>query len=188
VSDDEDDKPTVVLDLNKLKNEKLQEEENLANIVEDLEFAVENLEPSGPKTKAKTKIPQESKPTKTAPLEVILFDYESDFFRENQDHFPENYSYKLIPSLSELNKVLSPRRFQILIFNYDSNPKVINQLSAQIKLKFPVTKTIIMAKNISQDKAKLHAKTPSGASSYYQLPLDSDKIESEFLKLIKEQK
>ena len=35
---DEDDKPTVVLDLNLLKKQKLMQEEDLANIATELEF------------------------------------------------------------------------------------------------------------------------------------------------------
>ena len=43
---DEDDKPTVVLDLNALKKQKLFEEEKLANIEEDIQFDVHAQEAS----------------------------------------------------------------------------------------------------------------------------------------------
>ena len=94
---------------------------------------------------------------------------------------------------SQQNPVRTPRNprrtpqktvlVQIVIFNYDGNPKAVNQLCAQIKAKKPATKTMIMAKAISPEKAVAHSKTASGATGYYQYPLDAAKIEKEFKKI-----
>lgn len=195
MSSDDDDKPTVVLDLNALKKQKLKQEEDLANIAQELEFAVgpdDKPAPaqvsSAPKTVAQ-KEPTSSGVTaipsaqKSSTFNVILFDFQSDFFQKAKAQFPKGFDYHVATTLNDLNKFLANKNFQIVVFNYDVNPKAVNQLTAQIKQKFPFTKTMIMAKAISPEKAKMHQKTASGANGYYQFPLDSKKIESEFLKI-----
>lgn len=198
MSGDDDDKPTVVLDLNALKKQKLKQEEDLANIVQELEFSV------GPEDAPKKAAPEKSlttdeyaaeilknRPETSAPkaapaktsFKVILFDFQSDFFQKSVSKFPKGFDYHIAKDLGSLNKFLSEKSFQIVVFNYDGSPKAVNQLTAQIKQKFPHTKTMIMAKSISPEKAKMHAKTPSGANGYYQFPLDSKKIELEFQKI-----
>lgn len=190
MSSDDDDKPTVVLDLNALKKQKLKQEEDLANIASELEFAVGADEKPAAAPVAKAPAPKEvSSPAVTAipsaqkSFTVILFDFQSDFFQKAKGQFPKGYNYQIATDLNQLNKFLANKNFQICVFNYDVNPKAVNQLTAQIKQKFPFTKTMIMAKAISPEKAKLHQKTPSGATGYYQFPLDSKKIEAEFLKI-----
>jgi hypothetical protein len=175
MSGDDDDKPTVVLDLNALKKQKIKQEEDLANIGQELEFAVGPDE--GPQSSAPKQVTQKSH------FKVILFDFQSDFFKKAKSHFPIGFDYQIATTLQDLNKFLGEKLFQIVVFNYDVNPKAINQLTAQIKQKFPHTKTVIMAKNISPEKARMHAKTPSGANGYYQFPLETKKIEAEFLKI-----
>lgn len=191
MSGDDDDKPTVVLDLNALKKQKLKQEEDLANIAQELEFAV------GPEDKPESSSAPKALPVQEAksspavattsstqkPVTVILFDFQSDFFQKSKPQFPKGFDYHIATSLNELNKFLGSKTFQICVFNYDVNPKAVNQLTAQIKQKFPFTKTMIMAKAISPEKAKMHQKTASGANGYYQFPLDAKKIESEFLKI-----
>lgn len=198
MSNDDDDKPTVVLDLNALKKQKLKQEEDLANIASELEFAVgaDEKPAAAPAAKANTSAPKEapvakelsspsvaSLPSAKKSFSVILFDFQSDFFQKAKGQFPKGYDYQIATNLNELNKFLGNKTFQICVFNYDVNPKAVNQLTAQIKQKFPFTKTMIMAKAISPEKAKLHQKTPSGATGYYQFPLDSKKIEAEFLRI-----
>jgi hypothetical protein len=169
---DEDDKPTVVLDLNALKKEKLKQEEELANLASGLEFNVFQESDSNVSEK-----------TLRADYNVILFDFQSDFFAKALKGLPERFNYIVVKNLNELNQHLKSKKFQIVVFNYDVNPKAVNQLCAQIKQKLPSTKTLIMAKAISPEKAKLHAQTPSGANGYYQFPLDSMKLEKEFDKI-----
>ncbi len=190
---DEDDKPTVVLDLNALKKQKLKQEEDLANIGSELEFntAAEDAElGQNAEDFAEQFLDQRSKaptPAATKPSEasypVILFDFGSDLFEKSQAQFPKGFAYKIIKTLPELNQCLKNKIFQIVVFNYDANPKAVNQLCAQIKAKMPTTKTMIMAKAISPEKAQAHAKTVSGASGYYQFPLDASKISKEFQKI-----
>lgn len=218
MSGDDDDKPTVILDLNAIKKQKLAQEEELANIVHELEFAVgtedevkdvkeatmtksspiatkaNNVVEIEPKFEAdnldsetfaaqfletRAKIPEpEVKQTR-----VILFDFNSDFFAKSKEQFPKGYDYHIATDLPQLNKHLTSKTLQIVVFNYDVNPKAVNQLTAQIKKKFPLTKTMIIAKSISPEKAKLHAATASGANGYYKLPLDASKVESELKKI-----
>lgn len=181
---DEDDKPTVVLDLNALKKQQLEEEENLANIAGELEFNVEarkNLD------RTQVGIPEAKnlQPKKEKQFSVILFDIGDDFLKTHLKFFPDGYDYKICASLAELNQVLKNDIFQIVVFLYDQNPKAVNQLSAQIKQKLKKTKALIMAKSISEEKAKIHARTPAGASAYYQLPLESDKLSTTFEQIYK---
>ena len=158
---DEDDKPTVVLDLNALKKQKLKQEEDLANIASELEF---NIPPEG---EAEAASAEDLPPVKSAGtnskitppaagnIPVILFDFGSDFFQKSQAQFPKGFAYKVIKTLPELNQCLKNKGFQIVVFNYDANPKAVNQLCAQIKAKMPTTKTMIMAKAISPEKATM---------------------------------
>lgn len=210
MSGDDDDKPTVVLDLNALKKQKLKQEEDLANIAQELEFGVgpddvvstssapksapvpeaidaEDFAANFLETRAaeapKTKSPVAQIPSQKSGFTVILFDFQSDFFAKNKAQFPKGFDYQVAKSLPELNKFLASKTFQIVVFNYDVNAKAVNQLTTQIKQKFPSTKTMIMASKISPEKAKMHARTPSGAHGYYQFPIDSKKIEAEFQKI-----
>ena len=181
--EDEDDKPTVVLDLNALKKQKIKQEEDLANIGNELEFNVDLEKKSKPAPEIKSKITVTPVVKKPSTFTVVLFDFQSDFFQSSLEQFPKGFNYQIAKDLPGLNKFLATKEFQIVVFNYDVNPKAVNQLTAQIKSKFPATKTMIMAKAISPEKAKVHAATPSGATGYCQLPLDAAKIETEFQKI-----
>jgi hypothetical protein len=167
---DDDDKPTVVLDLNALKKQKLAEEEKLAQF-EDIQFDVLADKVSEPTMTGMSSAPK---------FKVVLFDFQSDFFQKSMSSFPEGYDYIRATTLEELNNCLRSKDFQIVVMNYDLNAKAVNQLSAQIKSKFPHSKVLIMARAISPEKAKIHAQTPSGAAGYFQFPLDQAKIEEEF--------
>jgi hypothetical protein len=205
MSHEEDDKPTVILDLNALRKQKIAQEEELANIVQDLEFSAIS-EPQG--TPAAAPVPslvvepapqyldsevfaekflearaKVSEPEVKTQTRIILFDYNSDFFQKAKSQLPKNFDYHIAKTLPELNKFLAMKSLQIVVFNYDVNPKAVNQLTKQIKQKFPYSKTMIMARAISPEKARIHAATPSGAHGYYQFPLDAKRVESEFLKI-----
>ncbi len=181
MSADDEDKPTVVLDLNALKKQKLQEEEELASLVQDLEF--------GAVTEEASPASQSYEPAKDMPrFTVILFDFESNYFQKSKASLPKGYDYQMATDLTDLNKFLASKKFQIVVFNYDVNPKAVNQLSAQVKKKFPFTKTLIVASSISPKKAKIHAQTKYGAEGYYQLPFEARKIEAEFSKIYEDYK
>lgn len=217
MSGDDDDKPTVILDLNAIRKQKQKQEEDLANIAQDLEFAVATDEEvvktsvttTAPKIEA-LKVPEAAPvigpdfavssisseefaeqfleqrahtPEPEIKTKVILFDFNSDFFEKSKSKLPLGYEYQIARTLPELNKILSSKTFQIVVFNYDVNPKAVNQLTAQIKKKFPVTKTMIVAKAISPEKAKAHAATSSGANGYYKLPLEASTFEAELKKI-----
>jgi DNA-binding NarL/FixJ family response regulator len=179
---DDDDKPTVVLDLNALKKQKLAEEDMLANIDEEIAFDV--LE----KGESEDTITAIAQAPKKDQFKVVLFDFQTDFFQKSIRHFPMGYDYITATNLEELNECLRAKDFQIVVMNYDINAKAVNQLSAQIKQKFPMSKVLIMARAISPEKARLHAQTASGASGYYQLPLDAEKIEKEFQRIHSQRK
>lgn len=174
---DEDDKPTVVLDLNALKKQKLAEEEKLAHIEDEIQFDV--LE----KTTSDDTVTSVGHAPSKEHLKVVLFDFQSDFFTKSMRHLPAGYDYIMATSLDELNNCLRTKGFQIIVMNYDVNAKAVNQLSAQIKSKFPESKVLIVAKAISPEKARMHAQTTAGAAGYFQLPLDANKMNQEFQKI-----
>lgn len=165
---DEDDKPTVVLDLNALKKQKLKDEEDLANLASRLEFNVHQGEEA---------FSEEIENM----FKVIYFDFQSDLFSKTK--LPAGFETAIATDLKELNTHLKSKEFQVVVFNYDAHPKAVNQLCLQIKQKLPTTKTLIIAKNISPEKAKMHAKSPYGANGYLSLPLNEDKIKAELLKI-----
>ncbi len=178
--DDEDDKPTVVLDINALKKQKKEQlpEEQI-------------LEGSELQFNAHTENEQDltlSDITVKKSIRIILFDFETNFFEKSLSYLPKDFDYIVVKNLKELNKNLKSKNFQIVVFNYDSNPKAVNQLCAQIKQKLPTTKTLILAKNISPEKAKAHSKTPFGANGYYQLPIDRIKLQLKFERIYEKEK
>jgi hypothetical protein len=164
----EDEKTTVVLNIEDLNREKKKNDEVLSKTVDALEFS----------------LPQETTPLNTG-MRIILFDFQSDFFNLSFGEFPAGYDYHLIRDLSELNQSLILKTPLILVLNYDSNPKVINNLSAQIRKKFPHIKILLIASKISPEKAKLHAQSPAGAHGYFQLPLSSERFIKEVEKILK---
>lgn len=167
---DEDDKPTVVLDLNALKKQKLKDEEDLANMASKIEFNVYQDGAIETEPEVEEKL-----------FKVIYFDFQSDLFSKSD--LPSGFETIVVNDLKGLNTHLKAKDFQIVVFNYDAHPKAVNQLCMQIKQKLPTTKTIIVAKNISPEKAKMHAKTPYGARGYLAHPLTADKLKAEFLRI-----
>ncbi len=180
---DEDDKPTVQLDLKALRNKQLKQEEELASIASDLEFRAGSSSPKRPHHASTHKKPNPYPVKKSKHPIVVLFDFESTFFGKALAAFPKGYHYEVCSSLGELNKLLKQKP-ALVVFNYDVNPKAVNQLTTQIKQKCPDTLTVIMATSISEKKAKVHAATPAGAHGYYQFPLIAEKIEGEFQRIL----
>jgi hypothetical protein len=163
-----DEKTTVVLNIEDLKEEKKKSDEVLAKTVESLEFS----------------LPQASTPVSTG-IKIILFDFQSDFFHLLFGEFPAGYDYHLIRDLSELNQNLISKNPLILVLNYDTNPKVVNHLTTQVRKKFSHVKTLLMAGKISPEKARLHAQSPAGAHGYFELPLDQERFIGEVERMIK---
>ena len=159
MSNKEDDSPTVVIDFNSIK-EALSGDELLTD--EESELLLE---------KATAK-----KEKQASPKRVYLFDYQSDYFQNKVGELGLKESFIIIKSLEELNKALSNDPKCIVCFYYNAFPKIVNQLSAQIKLKFKRTKTIIIAKGLSPKKAQQHHNSKYGASAYLKDPFDHEQL------------
>jgi hypothetical protein len=166
MSDDEDDKPTVVLDINALKAELDKKKEELDDIAQDLSFAA---------TEEIADEPAPEEPT-IHDKEYILFDLNSEFFQKNKAKLPGDFNYVVVNDLKELNSKMQSGDDKVVIFNYNAAPKAVNQLTIQIKAKFPKVKTVIMAKNLSDDKAQAHKKTKSGAHAYISVPFKNENM------------
>lgn len=168
---DEEDNATVVLDLNKLKEE-MNKKNDLSDAAVDLEFIAG---PDDPKT--------ESIPS----FKVVMFEYGEPLFEESKTLLPEGFNYIISRDVKELSQLLKSPEFQIVMFYYNGDPKAVNTLCSQVKAKFPKTKTIIVAKNLSPDKVKIHQNSPSGANEYINLPFEKEKVKDLFLKIHKNQ-
>lgn len=192
----EEDAATVVIDFNAIKNskpslddpqdpveiqfqaaqgspspapasqERKVSEDELSLLIEqdddelDLEFGAIDLEET-PKIKAK----------------AILFDFKGSHLKElSHNHSSEEYEFITSHELKELNGFIKEEKELIIIFYYNQAPKIINSLMKQINHKFPHIKTVIMAKNLSSQKAAIHQKSPSGAKSYISSPESFDDV------------
>lgn len=173
---DEDDKPTVVLDLNALKKQKIKDEEDLANMASHIEFNVHQPEVKD----------SDEEELHEALFKSIYFDFQSELFSEST--LPQEFEATIVKDLKDLNFLLKSKDFQVVVFNYDAHPKAVNQLCLQIKQKLPTTKTLIVAKNISEQKAKLHAKTPSGANGYLSHPVTEERLRAELLRIYQQER
>lgn len=154
--DDDDDHATVVLDINKLKEE-MAKKNDLSHQVQDLEFGTTPEEEQGPAIE----------------LKVILFEFGSPLFKDSSALFP---NAEIVTDVKVLSQKLKSKDKQVVVFNYAGDPKAVNTLCKQIKEKFQGTKTIIAAKNLSASKVSAHQKSPSGANAYLDIPLEADKI------------
>lgn len=164
-NNDEDDKPTVVLNLAELKKQ------NLLNGDVDPETMAQNLEFSA--TVDLTLDPDndvEEKPT------LLLFDYSSQFFNTNHSFFSEGGECQIVSDLKILNQHITKNKDWYFVFYYNDAPKPVNQLLGQINKKFPALKTVLVANNLAPDKAQQHAKTPSAAKSYLSWPSTGEKL------------
>ncbi|MCO4755571.1 MAG: hypothetical protein KC478_13910 [Bacteriovoracaceae bacterium] len=175
MSDNEDDKPTVVLDINALREEARSEQDQLDDVASDLEFAAQPTE--GTRTKIRNTL------AKIQPT-VIMFDFHSDYFAKNHAHFPEEFKYEVVSDLKLLNGHLQQEGPKVVLFNYNAAPKAVNQLCAQIKVKFSQVKSIIIAKNLSAQKAQAHKQSKAGANGYISAPFKSETLSEEILKVL----
>lgn len=171
MSDEEDDKPTVVLDINALKEEMEKKKDELDDIASELSFGAS--EDDTPIDELESLIEDDEE---QAPRVVLLFDFNSDFFSKNVSKLPQEFDFKVISELKDLNSQMQQEGDKVVIFNYNAAAKAVNQLTVQIKAKFPHVKTVIMAKNLSDDKAQAHQKTKSGAHGYLSIPFKKDKF------------
>lgn len=166
MSGEDDDQPTVVLDFNAIKDQ-LSAEEELTQNPDELFDTQTILEAEGLESAI-----SDEKPSKN----VYLFNYQTDYFEKNVELFSGQENIFLIYNLEELNQTLKEDPESIIIFYYNSVPKAVNQLSGQIKAKFPATQTLIIAKGLSAEKAQKHHQSKYGATAYLNEPFEKNKL------------
>ena len=112
-------------------------------------------------------------------VNIYFFDYQTEFFKTT---FTELETHMhVIETLAALNEALQMNDECIIAFYYNGSPKVVNQLTEQIKNLFPKAKTLIVANNLSARKAQQHHDSKHGANSYLSAPFEMP----EFQKTIK---
>lgn len=159
---DEDDKPTVVIDLNALRREKERKDKELANIGEALEFA------SNPDVAVQGHT-------------VVFFDHGKPLpFSPLAPALPAGHEYHFTAALPELNGWIKKKTPLVVVFFYDGAPQAINQLCAQVRLKFPWVQVVLAAKNLGPQKTAAHRASPAGAAAYISYPL----VPAEFAKAL----
>jgi DNA-binding NtrC family response regulator len=166
MSGDEDDKATVVIDINALKKLKEAQDNQLDDMAGSLEFSTDALSDD-------EKAPE--KPSSACP--VLLFDFSQGYFKESQDSLPSSIQFTHVETLQDLNNWLKKKTPLILIFGFDANPKAANQLCAQLKTKFKQVKTVIIAKGLSEKKVQIHQSSPAGANAYLRAPFEADQLQ-----------
>lgn len=184
---DEDDKATVVLDINALKEEMAAKSAAGGDeIQQDVEFSVtsgeETSDPSSDELSINSDLDDDELDLggsleEEEKIQVVLFDFNSEYFTKLSTKLPNTFDYKLVKDLKDLNMVLSARTPVVIMFNYNAAPKAVNQLTTQIKAKFPDAKTIIIAKGLTPEKAQQHKNSKAGANAYLSVPFNIGKFE-----------
>ncbi len=179
MADNEDDNTTVVLDVNQLKEQMAkgqapQEDEDLGIVDVDIEFSIDTDD-----SQTNTEI------TTLPVFPIICFDFGSDMFSQLKSSFPSHLDIIVTKDVKELNKLLTKIEFKILFLNYDGSPQAVNQVSTQVRQKFPHCKSIIIAKGLNPQKAQAHQKTKAGAEGYMSHPLTKEKLSTEIEKIYK---
>lgn len=178
--EDEHDKPTVILDFNKLKQELTNAEELLD------ESEVEELFDT-PKVDSTESIEQQEHSIAQEDLrKPYALTFKTDFFHTNEFFISNQDLFTPVQDLKELNSVLRQPEGCELIVYYNSEPKVINQITSQIKQKFPKVKTLIIAKNLSAQKAQQHAASKFGANAYLSEPFEDKSFKTTLDRLRKD--
>jgi hypothetical protein len=178
---DDDDAATVVVDLKAIQaaKQEMQKDGGLGEVTTvDLQFTMaENDE---------TSVAAKPDNVKEYDFPVVCFDFGSQLFSNNLLSFPAGFNYQLATDLQGINKYLMQNTFMVLFLNYDGSPQAVNQISAQVKAKFPNCKTIIVAHNLDEQKVAIHKNTPAGATGYLTYPMETEKIRQELERIYKE--
>jgi hypothetical protein len=191
MSDEEDDKPTIILDLDSVKKQLNNEVIDQSDVVDfgvtendelsRVDISMSDIEQSvidSDNTAATVVDIGKEKPI------VLCFDHESTFFKDNFPQFPHTYEYIVISNVEALNQHLSDTKAKIIMLNFSANGKVANLVSKQIRNKFSHIKAIILANNLSDSKAQAHQKTDAGAAGYLSIPINTDKMVSVFTEVL----
>ncbi len=154
----------------------LASKKQVDTIDQDIEFAVHdetspNIASSSNELSLEEEIEDEVDLLGTEKPKIVFFDYSSQYFSKLAPKLPQdNYEFNIISELKDLNNYLQSGQSIVVIFHYNAAPKAVNQLSTQIKAKFPSAKTIIVAKGLSKAKADAHQKSKAGANAYLSVP------------------
>ncbi len=175
MSNEEDDKPTVVLDISALKEELAQKKNVNEAIDQEIEFAIHDdtgsTEIDSDELSLEDEISEDD--------QIVFFDYSSTYFSKLVPKLPtEGFEFKVIKELKDLNGILQSGDAVKILFNYSAAPKAVNQLTTQIKAKFPNAKTVIVAKGLTPDKASAHQKSKAGADAYLNVPFSVKQFKS----------
>lgn len=181
----EDDKATVVLDINALKEELASKSASGGDAIQqDVEFAIspgdEVREASNEEGLSLGEDLDDDEDLLAETEErhkVVLFDFNSEYFTKLSAKLPDSFDYNIIKELKDLNKILQSKEPVVIMFNYNAAPKAVNQLTTQIKSKFPEAKTVIIAKGLSAEKAQQHQNSKAGANGYLSVPFNIEKFE-----------
>ncbi len=165
MSENEDDKPTTVIDLKALKREKEEKERKLEEIGYDLEF---NVKPGARAAAPATAQPQ-AMPSALPP--VVLFDFGKGHFAAQP--MPPGPHYHQVEALPELNAWLKKKVPFVLVFPLDVHPSGVNQLCAQLKAKFPHVTVVLLSKHFTPEKVAIHQASPAQAGHYLKLPFSA---------------
>lgn len=184
---EEDDKATVVLDINALKKEMAQKSASGDMAIDqEIEFSVTPENVGGASSVSENSedlslgddIEEGELLVEDDKRKVILFDLNSEYFTKLSAKLPDTFEYVIIKELKELNKILLAKEEVVIMFNYNAAPKSVNQLTTQIKAKFDHAKTVIIAKGLTPEKAQQHKNSKAGANAYLSVPFNISKFES----------
>lgn len=189
-NDETEEKSTVIIDFKSLQKETLKEEEKLEDDttdvkVDSLEFNTSVTENSGSSDDifsdkelyhAGQDLPQPGEldlPFSETLIPIWTLSFKTQFFKKNEI-FKNDPGIEDLRSINELNEKIKYYPSAILILYYNDNPKVINQVTAQVKAKFKGIKTLLIADKLSAQKAQSHAKTKYGANKYLRNPFSRE--------------
>ncbi|MAX67812.1 MAG: hypothetical protein QF441_04990 [Bacteriovoracaceae bacterium] len=182
--EDDEEKSTVILDLDSMKEEmaKAEEEEenNQENSIsydqklDEIEFVVDSKNKSNESSEENDglfDLTDEDEQEQVTPL--ALFTYQTDYFEHHPILTNSKYQVSQISDLKQLNSLIKNKNENsLLLFYYNSNPKIVNQILAQLNKKFPHVKTVIIATKLSDKKAKIHAQSKYAAHKYLKDPFE----------------
>lgn len=172
MQDEDEDKPTVVIDFEAMKEE-LKNEENLT--CADILFSVTDSNAEA--------FSDEGNGNKSYDFNIYLFDFNTDYFQKNYTLLNISEGLGILTTLPELNQTLTNDPASLVVFYYNGHPKAVNQLCAQIRAKFSQARTLIVAEKLSPQKAQAHAKTKYRADTYLSTPLTSSAFDSAIKKI-----
>lgn len=173
MTDERDDESTIIIDFKSLNESSLKKKK--AELSENAQF--EELE---------FNIPDDEKDEVIALTQSNILDdincplyyleYKTEFFQKIE--FAKNFKTATsISNIQDLNTAMVQKEPSILLIYYNASPKLSNQITLQVKNKFPDTKTVIIAKNLSDEKSKLHAKSKYSANEYISYPFQTEELE-----------